>query len=153
MPENQQNFEIPKSAEQNAENINLTAKNELPAIPENKPNINTSALLNDNIQDQKADNDEKAEELKKIEKVLSEGMDNYYQGLDEEKKILFRERGEETAKKVQELLHEAKKHFMKIVQLILSWLKILPGVNRFFLEQQALIKAQKITKEAENKKI
>ena len=32
----------------------------------------------------------------------------------------------------------------KIFQLILEWLKLLPGINRFFLEQEAKIKTDRI---------
>ena len=32
----------------------------------------------------------------------------------------------------------------KVLKLIKGWLKMIPGVSRFFLEQEAAIKAQKI---------
>ena len=32
----------------------------------------------------------------------------------------------------------------KILKLILEWLRILPGINRFFLEQEAKIKTDRI---------
>jgi hypothetical protein len=40
----------------------------------------------------------------------------------------------------------------KILALIRDWLKLIPGVNRFFLEQEAKIKTDKILLAAEEKK-
>jgi len=39
----------------------------------------------------------------------------------------------------------AKFSFRKALGLIRDWLRIIPGVNRFFLEQEAKIKADKIS--------
>ena len=52
--------------------------------------------------------------------------------------------GEETASKIAQLLEAAKVKTRKIFDLIVKWLRIIPGINRFFLEQEAKIKADKI---------
>ncbi len=56
----------------------------------------------------------------------------------------FKIKGEETAWEIRKLLKATHVKIKKIFRLILEWLKMLPGVNRFFLEQEAKIKTDKI---------
>jgi len=49
-------------------------------------------------------------------------------------------------KKINTLLDKAKINLGKIASLIRKWLSIIPGVNKFFLEQEAKIKADEIMK-------
>lgn len=79
-----------------------------------------------------------------VEHVLSEGLAPTYKSLDPAVQEEFKRVGEETAGKISILLQSAKVQAKKIVELIMSWLKIIPGVNAFFLEQEAKIKADKI---------
>jgi len=58
----------------------------------------------------------------------------------------FQVKGEETVKKINILLSEAKIKVNKIVDLIKRWLKLIPGVNKFFLEQETKLKVDKILK-------
>ncbi|MBI5077589.1 hypothetical protein HZB94_04385 [Candidatus Falkowbacteria bacterium] len=87
---------------------------------------------------------EKSEELVEVEKILSEGIEDLYKELPENRKQEFREKGEETARTVEKLLKAAKVQINKIVRLIVDWLKMIPGVNKFFLEQEAKIKSDKL---------
>ena len=80
----------------------------------------------------------------KIEKVLEEGLGDSFQRLSPIAKQEFKIKGEETANKIRELMNSAKIKVKKIIRLILEWLKMLPGVNHFFLEQEAKIKTDKI---------
>jgi len=80
----------------------------------------------------------------KIEKVMEEGINDAYQRLSPVAKQEFKLKGEETAGKIRELLRSAHVKAKKILQLILEWLKMLPGINRFFLEQEAKIKTDRI---------
>lgn len=75
-----------------------------------------------------------------MEKVLSSGLEELYLGLTPEKKQEFRQVGENTAKQICELLSQSKIKVDKIINLIKTWLKLLPGINKFFLEQEAKIK-------------
>ena len=86
----------------------------------------------------------KDEELVSIENELSSGLENLYAALPEDRKALFRQQGEELAVKAQTLMREARLKIGELVRLILSWLKVLPGVSSFFAEQQAVIKAQNL---------
>jgi hypothetical protein len=81
-----------------------------------------------------------------IENILSEGLQEEYQHLDPATQQRFRQVGEETASQIETLLQSTKNQIQKIIGLITSWLKILPGVNSFFIQQEAKIKADKILK-------
>ncbi len=89
---------------------------------------------------------------KEIEGILSEDLTDLYLAMPPEKQQLFKTKGEETASKVRELVRAAKINAKKIFQLIRDWLKIVPGVNRFFLEQEAKIKTDKILLVSEEEK-
>jgi hypothetical protein len=81
---------------------------------------------------------------REIEAVLSEDLTDLFLKLPPEKREAFRLKGEETASKVRVLLSSAKVNVKKILLLIVDWLKMIPGVNKFFLEQEAKIKADKL---------
>ena len=50
------------------------------------------------------------------------------------------------------MVSAAKVHSKKILKAIVGWLKMIPGVNKFFLEQEAKIKTDKILLAVEDKK-
>ena len=80
----------------------------------------------------------------KVEKIMEEGLNEAYSRLSPIAQQEFKLKGEETAYKITELLKSAHVQVKKIFRLLLDWLKMLPGVNRFFLEQEAKIKTDKI---------
>jgi len=80
----------------------------------------------------------------KIEKIMEEDLNDSYQRLSPVAKQEFKLKGEQTAAQIQELLKGTHIKVKKILNLILNWLRILPGVNHFFLEQEAKIKTDKI---------
>lgn len=86
------------------------------------------------------------EREKQIENFLARGLEDIYLGLSKEKQIEFRRAGEETAKKINKLLESTKVNLGKIVSLIRKWLAIIPGVNKYFLEQETKIKSDEIIK-------
>ncbi len=81
-----------------------------------------------------------------IDSILAEGLDEVFLNLKPEKQKEFKEKGEETVKKINILLGQTKVKVKKIINLIRAWLKIIPGVNKFFLEQESKIKADRIVK-------
>ncbi|MEK7159401.1 MAG: hypothetical protein AAB575_02005 [Patescibacteria group bacterium] len=87
---------------------------------------------------------EKSEDLVQIESILSEGLEDLYTELPDKRKEEFKQKGEETARSVEKILMAAKFHAQKVVNLIVSWLKMIPGVNKFFLEQDSKIKTDKL---------
>ncbi|MDP2631250.1 MAG: hypothetical protein Q8P30_00600 [Candidatus Uhrbacteria bacterium] len=87
---------------------------------------------------------QKDETIKKIEDILSEDLTDIFLALPEDKKPLFRKSGEEVAVKIKEMVIKGKVRASKVLKLIQEWLKIIPGVNRFFLEQEAKIRTDQI---------
>jgi hypothetical protein len=86
------------------------------------------------------------EREKQIENFLARDLEEIYLGLPLDKQVEFRKEGEETAKKIEKLLEKTKVNINKILNLIRKWLSLIPGVNKFFLEQEAKIKADEIVK-------
>ncbi len=81
-----------------------------------------------------------------IDAVLAEGLNEVFLKMDAKRQQEFKKRGEETVKKINTLLDKTKVKASKIIDLIKAWLKLIPGINLFFLEQEAKIKADKIIK-------
>ncbi len=79
-----------------------------------------------------------------VEKILSSGLEDAYRELSTAQKQEFKIEGEKTAKAIRDILRSTRVKVKKIFKLILKWLSILPGVSKFFLEQEAKIKAEKI---------
>lgn len=86
----------------------------------------------------------KSEIRKKIENILAENLGDSYRSMDATLRQHFKEEGHSTAQKIEQLLTEAKIKTKKIFQLIVEWLKLIPGVNTFFITQEAKIKTDKI---------
>lgn len=80
----------------------------------------------------------------KIEKIMEDGLNDSFQRLSPVAKVEFKLKGEQTAAKIAELMKSTHVKAKKILQLIMDWLKMLPAINRFFLEQEAKIKTDKI---------
>ncbi len=81
---------------------------------------------------------------KQIESVLEEDLCDLYQQLAPADRQAFKVRGEAIGQQIKIMLAEAKVQARKIWQLIKDWLTALPGVNKFFIEQEAKIKTDKI---------
>lgn len=79
-----------------------------------------------------------------IDKILSEGLNDIFLSMPPAKQKEFQVKGEETVKKISIILGEAKFKVSKIIDLIKKWLKIIPGVNKFFIEQETKLKVDKI---------
>ena len=81
-----------------------------------------------------------------IENILEEDLEAIYFEMDPATQGAFKKSGEETTKEIIQLLDGAKASFKKVFKLITNCLKIIPGINKFFLEQAAKIKTDKILK-------
>lgn len=79
-----------------------------------------------------------------IENILAEDLDKIYADLPAAIQLEFKVKGEQTASKITLLLQKTKIKISEIIKLIKEWLKTIPGINQFFLEQEAKIKADKI---------
>lgn len=86
----------------------------------------------------------KDEVIVRIEKILEENLNDSYQRLSPVAKQEFKLKGEQTAAQVRDLLRDSHIKVKKILRLIFDWLRMLPGINHFFLEQEAKIKTDRI---------
>lgn len=88
--------------------------------------------------------EEKSETLKEIEGILEEDLEEIYFSQSPPWQLTFKNKGEAVALKIENLLSKAVIKAKKILKLIKDWLKMIPKVNKFFLEQEAKIKTDKI---------
>lgn len=82
--------------------------------------------------------------LTDLEGILAEDLGEIYNNLPEDKKPLFKQKGEEVAGAVKQMIDSGKVRVKNILKLIKEWLQLIPGVNKFFLEQEAKIKTDNI---------
>lgn len=81
---------------------------------------------------------------KEIEEIMSDGLAEAFTTLSPVEQQEFKLKGEETAFQIRQMMSETKIKVRKIFLLLIEWLRFLPGVNTFYLEQEAKIKADKI---------
>ena len=84
------------------------------------------------------------ERRKKIERILEDGLRDAYGTLPDAIKSSFLAKGEEVAGKIREMIDGGAVIVKKIIQWIREWLQMIPGINRFYLEQETKIKADRI---------
>lgn len=89
--------------------------------------------------------------LAAIESILAEGLEELYGKMAPSEQQVFKKRGEEVASTIRQMIQGAKVKMSKVLSLIRGWLGMIPGVNKYFLEQEAKIKADKILAQAEKK--
>lgn len=87
---------------------------------------------------------EKSEFLIQVENILTEDIGDLYVRMETSLREQFKLKGEEVARKIEEAVLSGKARIKAIVSWIKEWLQTIPGVNRFFLEQEAKIKGDKI---------
>ncbi len=87
-----------------------------------------------------------------IENILAGDLTDMFLKMPADKQTAFKRAGEETASKIKDIMDQGKFKARKVVDLIKNWLRMIPGVNKFFLEQEAKIKTDKIMLMAEQKK-
>jgi hypothetical protein len=79
-----------------------------------------------------------------IEKILSEDLDDIFFNLSPEKQKEIEQKKQKTSLKIEKIITQIKVKLNKAFDLIKKWLKLIPGVNKFFLEQETKIKMDKI---------
>lgn len=89
----------------------------------------------------------------KIEEELAAGLDKVYLSLDAATQAKFRVEGEKTATAIAKLLQKTKVKTKEIINLIIRWLRIIPRINKHFIEQEAKVKADRILQMQRHKKI
>ncbi|MSR85160.1 hypothetical protein EXS71_01845 [Candidatus Uhrbacteria bacterium] len=79
-----------------------------------------------------------------VEKILEQGLQQYFQTMPEPAQARFRQKGVEAADKIAGMVRSFHVTVKTVLRLIRDWLMTIPGVNKFFLEQEAKIKTDQI---------
>ncbi len=127
------NFEVPEktAGENEPTEKKIIAEVVSPSKPLRRPPMKAIPLMSDPL-------------TQKIEKILEENVGDAYSRLSPLAQQEFKLKGEVVSQKISDLLKSTHIKVKKIFQLILEWLRLLPGINRFFLEQEAKIKTDRI---------
>ncbi|MBU4452921.1 hypothetical protein KKH24_01565 [Patescibacteria group bacterium] len=89
--------------------------------------------------------------LEDIENILADNLSEIFIKLPDDKKLAFKQEGEEVAGKINQMIAGGKIKISKILDWISEWLKMIPGVNKYFIDQEAKIKADNVMKYAKEK--
>lgn len=87
-----------------------------------------------------------------VEKLLEEGLGEFYATLTPAAKVIFKQKGEIAAVEISTMVRSLNLQVKRALKLIRDWLLTIPGVNRFFLEQEAKIKVDLIQELIEARK-
>ena len=90
--------------------------------------------------------------LMRVERVLEENLRDVYFALEPGLRARFKAKGEETARTIRGMIESAKVKAGVVLKLITAWLRMIPKVNGYFLEQEAKIKTDKIMFLVEDRK-
>lgn len=86
----------------------------------------------------------KSERLIEIERIMSENLEDIYAALPVEVQTAVKYEGEVAAAKIESLIETGKEISKKVLSILRSWLAKIPGVNKFFLEQESKRKTDRI---------
>ena len=87
---------------------------------------------------------EKDEVTIEVEKILEAGLGEYVPDMPEEARQRFLKKGGEVAAQLSVMVRTLNIHVSLVVKLLKEWLLTIPGVNKYFIEQEAKIKADQI---------
>ena len=79
-----------------------------------------------------------------VEHILEEGLGEMYASLPPDAKAAFRVRGEQISTEIAAMVRTFRVKVSNVLRLIRSWLHTIPGVNKYFLEQEAKLKTDSI---------
>ena len=87
-----------------------------------------------------------------IESILEKDMLDIYNTLPPDAKPMFKKQGEKTALDIAAMIKSGKFNAEQVFEDIDMWLKIIPGTNRHFLEQEAKLRTDQIAAYVEDLK-
>jgi hypothetical protein len=82
--------------------------------------------------------------IRSIELILSEDMTEQFMAMSPADQAKFKAKGEETVSKLVALMQKTAIKAKEVLKLIVGWLRFIPHVNKYFLEQESKIKTDKI---------
>jgi len=92
------------------------------------------------------------EVVTEVEKILEQGLGEHFSKLKPEDQKKFKQKGEQASKEIADMVRNLKFKMKRALLLIRDWLLCIPGVNKFFLEQEAKIKVDKLIELIEARK-
>lgn len=136
VPETGASFELPKpAAERQAEAQSAST----PVATHTAPTTRAHVLAKDPI-------------VAEVERVLEEGLGETYVSLPPAVRRKFKLKGERVSSEIAGMVRDLKAKAGRVLKLLTGWLRIIPGVNKFFLFQEAKIKTDKILRMIEERK-
>lgn len=129
--------------------VETSLEQETNVIPQqtDRPSIDTAPVAQPAVQHAapaQAAADPRAKMLKDVEGILSDGLGDLYKALPKDRQLIFRQKGEEIANKITDLIIYGKAKVKEIWKLVTDWLGGLPGMNKYFLEQEIKIKTDRV---------
>ncbi|MBP9762969.1 hypothetical protein KBD34_05145 [Patescibacteria group bacterium] len=79
-----------------------------------------------------------------VDTILKDGLEEAVAAMPEDAKQRFWQKGKEIGALVADMVRHYKVEVKRVLHLLKEWLISIPGVNRFFLEQEAKIKTDRI---------
>jgi hypothetical protein len=76
-----------------------------------------------------------------VERELEDGLWDVYRELSPTLRSRFRAEGERIARLVRNGIASGQLTAKKLIEMIINWLRMIPHVNKWFLRQEAKIKA------------
>lgn len=134
---------LPPSPERlpSPESFDVARKEQQPAHPGEKQQEATLPSLPQRVAAPKPFPDALQRE---VESILAEGLEDAYAAMDPLSQQEFKEEGERAASEIRSLLDEAKVKIHKLLKILTGWLRMIPGVSRLFVEQEAKIKTDRL---------
>ena len=86
----------------------------------------------------------KDETVLEVEKILEDGLGDFVASMPDAPKARFMQLGQQIAAQIALMVRGYKVKVRTVIHLIREWLLVIPGVNAFFLEQEAKIKTDRI---------
>ena len=87
-----------------------------------------------------------------VERILEEGLGDYVPDMPEEARQRFLKKGGEVAAQLSIAVRTLNVQVAIVVELIKEWLMTIPGVNRYFIEQESKIKTDLLVQLANAKR-
>jgi hypothetical protein len=87
-----------------------------------------------------------------VEKILEDGLGEHFSKLKPEEQKIFKQKGEQTSKELAGMVRGLQVKMKRALQLVRDWLLCIPGINKFFLEQEAKIKVDRLVDLVEARK-
>ncbi|MFH2062837.1 MAG: hypothetical protein ABIJ46_01640 [bacterium] len=123
--------ERPVEPEDGRESPTEPAEAPVPSVPPAPPSVPPALRSRDPL-------------LLEVERHLESDLWEVYADMPEQVRVRFRQEGERIAQVIRDGLQSGRMAAHSIMTLVVRWLKMIPGVNRWFLVQEAKIKTDSL---------